>query len=149
MFKVEANVSGVEELHKKLTTMERKVAVGFIRKALRAGAKIMLAAVKATVPVKSGFLRSKLRVKAGKSRRGTVAIDVAVGDRWFQGREFYGAFQEFGWKSGSRKLGDKRKQNPGEHFMEYAFEENKAASASAVIKTMQTLIEQVESGVVQ
>ena len=141
MSKVRVQVEGLKELDAKLKDFDGKLAKTIVKRALRAGAKVTLTSARALAPQKTGRLRSAIKVMAGKSRKGYVSITVGIGKKWFEGDEFYAAFQEFGWKSGRRGLGDKRKANPGEHYVEGAFDETKHA---AVARITEVLREQIE-----
>src|SRR4051812_6719809 len=116
-------VEGMKELAAKLDDLESKVVRKVTSQALRAGAKVTLAAAMSTMPVKSGALRGSLKVRAGRYKKGFVSISVGIGKQWFTGDQFYGAFVEFGHRLGRRKLGDKRHKIPGEHPILYAYEE--------------------------
>jgi len=123
---------GAKELERILLSLDAKVARKLSSKALRAGAKVIQAEAVNLAPVKSGALRNAIKVRAGKNKKGFRSIRVAIGEKWFTGDQFYAAFIEMGWKHGSRKLGNKRKQIPGLHFMEKAAH-NKMNEAVAVV----------------
>jgi HK97 gp10 family phage protein len=156
-------IEGSAELKAKFARLQKNVAKKHTRKALRAGAKIIRAEARANAPVKSGLIRRGIRVIAGKSRKGMISILVTLGDRLFQGKEFYGAFQEFGWFSGKRirgkfkgadakdryhaaSLAAGRAFHPGKFFMRRAFETKKDQAARTVEETLRKLIEQDARG---
>lgn len=119
---VSGTISGLEPLLKKLKTLEPKIAKKVLRQSLRAGAKIIQTAAKAKAPVKSGQLRKAIKVRAQKrTRRGTIGVNVSVGEKDFAGEVFYGSFIEFG----SSKM-------PARPFMKPAFQENKAAALQVI-----------------
>jgi HK97 gp10 family phage protein len=178
-------IQGLEELEKGLSKLEAYVYKDVIKKALTAAAELIAEGARRLVPVKTGALRNAIRVRAGRSSNGSFSVLAAVGKRWFVGDQFYGAFQEFGWKSGSRQsdqaavskriarqlqresraardgkgsgLAPKgsafrarqeayfqregqrraaksvRRQIPGEHFMEYAFNERKSQAMNLIL----------------
>lgn len=70
--------------------------------------------------VKGGQLRKSLKLRAMKRSRVKVGAYVATAGGWFKGRQFYGAFQEFGWKAGKRGS-DNRTEIEGRHFAEQAY----------------------------
>lgn len=190
------SIDGMDELTAALSRLEAFAEKDVIKKACRAGAKVVADAAKELAPEKTGRLKNAIRVRMGRVKRGSVSALAAVGKRWFAGDEFYGAFQEFGWKSGRRsrsaeaiarritrglrqqargfrKTGaglarkgtekrdqqeryfaeegrrraaamgsDGRKQIPGEHFMEHAFEEKGQQALNAMTETLRAGLEQ-------
>jgi len=91
-------IHGLQELDKKLRELEPKLARKVTRKALRDAAKMTAAKAKELVPVDEGDLRDSIRVRSGKSRKGTVSVIVttSASDNLFTGESYYGAFLEFG-----------------------------------------------------
>lgn len=113
-----------------------------------------------------GALRRSILVRVFKPRtaaeRGVLTMGVQTRAGWFRGETFYGAFQEFGWKTGSRarlfkakgrsagrrkliqgmRIG--RRQIPGIHFMERG-----ARAAEGAVRAVfaQKLAEAVERAV--
>jgi HK97 gp10 family phage protein len=143
---VHAEVKGLRELDKRLGELESKLATKILDKALRKAAKPILDAAKAGAPVESGTLIKSIKIRKGKAKRGLRSVIVGVGDKWFLGDEFYAAFVEFGHLQGSRKLGNTRKKIPGEHFIEYAYDEQKAAATQLLIQTLGELIDKAIKG---
>lgn len=94
-------VEGLRQLHDKLNTLDRKRIKPTLRKALRAGAKLVLADARKRTPVRSGNLRKSLRIRAtpGK-RKGTVSVSVITGNssNMFTGTTYYGGMVHFGTK---------------------------------------------------
>jgi HK97 gp10 family phage protein len=135
-------IEGLKEVNAKLRKMERRVAKQVTRKALREGGKIIQAAAKAAAPVKSGLLKRSIKVRAGRSRMGKVDIVVGLGKKWWAGMSWYGSLQEFGFKRGSRKLGDSRKQVEGKHFLENAYNSTKSAALARVIEALKQGVEE-------
>ncbi len=131
-------LEGGPALDKALTELEARVSRKIVSASLRSGAKVVQRQAQSLSPERTGALRKSIKVKAGRVKRGsgTTSINVGTGKKWFVGDQFYGAFQEFGWRAGkrpSKKSGaDNRPQMPGEHFMEYAYD-TRAAQAVAVI----------------
>ncbi len=148
---VEFKVKGLEETLRRMKQLPVKVAKKVIRQSLRDGAKKVLPAVQALAPVKSGTLKKSLKVRArlgrkrGRTKPGRVQIQVGMQAGDYKGESFYGSFQELGWKTGSRKLGDQRKQNPGLHFTEKGFEQTKDSALSAIVEGMKAGIEREAS----
>ena len=119
-------------------TTERKI----LRKGLRAGAKIIKAAAQADAPSRTGLMARKIKVRAGKSGKGRISVNVGVGAKDFTGKAFYAAFVLFGHRVGSRKLGDSRKIVPANNFLERAFESSGESAKEAAVATWGELIEQ-------
>lgn len=187
-------VKGLDTLLWRLETLPKKAALKVFRQSLRAGAKIIQTDAKQRAPVKSGALRKSVKVRARKRSRSGIGVRVSTSadDSAWGGDQFYGAFQEFGWKAGGRRISgrearriasqeivgrriglkgrnlkallgeetatrvisraeqvfakdvereSKRRQIPGKHFLERAFEAKKEAAAEAIHKTMLAGIE--------
>lgn len=81
-----------------------------LRKATRDVAKQdVLDLAKQLVPVATGALEDSLTVRAAKGlKRGEIGASVQTRDGMFQGDEFYGGFQEFGFtqRDGAKNEGD-------------------------------------------
>jgi HK97 gp10 family phage protein len=120
-------ILGVQALEK---TFARKIASS----SLRAGAKILQAAIRRNIHDVSGATGRSVKVYAGKSGKNYKSIQIGIGKKWFTGDEFYAAFVEFGHRQGNRRLGDRRQEVPGEHFMEYAYEEVKDQVIAMTLK---------------
>jgi HK97 gp10 family phage protein len=130
------SVRGDKAIIKKLMQFRKKDAKQIIMRSARTAMKQILTAAKSGAPVKSGKLRKAIKLRALKrNRRGNIGVRVALSDQWFVGKEFYGAFQEFGHHIGKRDnklrtnrqwhgIGteqDDRKWVEGQHFMEAAY----------------------------
>ncbi len=130
---VRLEVRGTEQLKRHLDQLADVEIRKILRKAMRAGAKVILPAARANAPVgASGAVRRGIRVRAAKRSRRYIGITVTLGKGFFQGDEFYGAFQEFGWKTGKRKSSNRR-QVPGKHFLQRAAEQKGKAAGDVVI----------------
>ena len=96
---IDSALAGLERLSQKL---QKKV----IRKGLRAGGKIWLAAVKAAAPVRSGNLKRAIKLRAGPRRKGASSITVGARRKDLKVRPgdqgFYPASVEYGHKVGHR-----------------------------------------------
>jgi HK97 gp10 family phage protein len=133
---VRFEVRGDRELKRKLNQLANKEVKKIVRQAMRAGAKVILPRARANAPVgATGNLRRAIKVRAAKRSRKYIGINVTLGKGFFQGDEFYGAFQEFGWKTGKRKSSNRR-EVPGKHFFERAARETGKAAGDAVIATI-------------
>lgn len=184
------NVTGMEQVLAGLSRLEAWAQGDALKTGLTAAAEVVAEEARRLVPVKTGRLRGAIRIRPGRKGPGSVSMLASVGKRWFVGNEFYGAFQEFGWKSGKRgqdTLGPQirrrfrelmsqsraarvlgagrglaakgtpfrkrqeeffwrqanrdlagakrrpRRQIPGEHYMEYAFEEKKQNAMGVIV----------------
>lgn len=136
-------INGFEELNKRLEQLEAYAYKDVIGKACKKGAEIHLNEAKTLVPERTGATKRAMRVRAGRSKSGFTYYS-AVGKRWFQGDEFYGAFQEFGWKHGGRlgRKNPKKKVIPGEHYMEYAFQSIKN-------QALKTMLDEIRNGLIR
>ena len=84
-----------------LTNAEAKRAIG---SACREALKPMLADARSNAPSKTGNLKRSMRIKTIRSRKKIGArITMSGSSNEYSGKTFYGAFQEFGFKTGSRK----------------------------------------------
>jgi HK97 gp10 family phage protein len=116
-------IEGADDILKALKQLEPKFAKKAVRKAMRVGLKPILTTARANAPVKSGKIKKAIKIRAAKRKRNRVGVRIKIGEENFVGKGFYGAFQEFGWKTGSRKSPpDQRTQIEGKHFMENAFD---------------------------
>ena len=114
----------VKKINKALKTIEPRARKKAMTRAARSAMKPILTKVRSNAPKMTSALRKSIRMRALKRRRSSMGVTVATKDDWFKGDEYYGAFQEFSWKTGSRKQsksGATRKQIPGLHFVEDAF----------------------------
>lgn len=134
-------------VEQRLRAIDKKVRTKVISKATRAGAKVIQRRAQSNAPVRSGKARKAIKVRAAKyvggkgnrrrKKRGEVAFDVRLGAGNFTGETFYGAFQEFGWKTGRRNPKGKRKQQPrrqipGLHFMERAGKQGETEAVTVI-----------------
>ena len=77
MPKVTIKLEGAEKLERALAVMEAKVAKKITKKAMRAGAKVVLRAAKARAPVDTGRMKRALTVRAARKRkRGEASFNV-------------------------------------------------------------------------
>ena len=141
--KVTVKAEGMEELDRKLKLLTFPEIRGIVSKSLRAGAKVAQKEAKELVPVRTGKLKANLKIRAGRKKKGYVSIHVMIGDKYWTGDTWYGAFVEWGHKIGHRRLGNTRTALPGEHFLEYAADESAQKAIKAIVETTKTLLEQL------
>lgn len=146
---VRFTITGHKQLDRKFAALPPKLQKKILRPALRAAAKIVLDQAKANAPVQSGRLKKSLKVKAAKRSRKTkheVAINVITATGWFTGEAFYAPFQEFGWMVGPRRLGNRRKKQPGSRFIRRAYEDKGPQAIARALQLIRSGIEGVASG---
>lgn len=134
-------LEGAAELDRKLRELEPKIAKNHLSKSLRAGAKLVLQATKARVPVLTGALKRSLAVRAGKRKRGrheksvhvitdTKKVPELVKIGKDGKRYFYPAAIEYGERhKGARP------------FMRPAFESSKMSTLNAIMTTLRNAVE--------
>jgi HK97 gp10 family phage protein len=141
---VKFELTGDKELDAKLSKLPLTVQKKCLRPGLREGAKVILDEAKANAPKKTGALAKGLKVRAAKrsrKNRWLVTMRVITAAGFFKGSDFYSSFQEFGYRLGPRKLGNKRKQIPGKHFIEGAAKSKGDAAKGAALKRIAEDIE--------
>lgn len=126
---------GDVDLIRKLDRLEARDAKKAVRRGTRAGAKIIKPIVVSMAPKKSGILRQAIRVRATKRSRKFIGAVVQMGAGWFKGPTFYGAFQEWGWKSRSGR------EIPGKLFMQRA---TKYAGRQAAARAVTVIRDEIE-----
>lgn len=144
-------VTGLAEVQAKFADLETKVARKILRQGLRAGAKVVQTAARAEAPRRTGLMAANIKIRGSRGRNGSVAFRVGGSAKDFKGkakeqRPFYMDFVEGGHFAGPRKLGDKRKFVPGNHFLTRAYEASREAAVAAVAATWKTLIEEAAKG---
>lgn len=96
--KVHVSLAGDVETVNLLKELPQKLVKGALRKALRAGANVVLRGAKFRAPRKSGLLVKSMKVRAFKrTRKNVVGFTVGTSAGDYKGSDFYGAFQEYGW----------------------------------------------------
>lgn len=132
-------ISGDKQLLRMLNQLKTKDSKKIVRTAARRAAKLIVPAAKRYAPVNTGELRRAIKVRALPRSRKRIGVRVMIGNENFQGKTFYGSFQEWGWKSGSRKkqavvesvgVGESptkgsSKKIPGKFFLKRAADENR------------------------
>lgn len=103
--KVRLLLIGDAELRAKLSALTDAEARKAVLGATREAAKVIQAEAKRTAPKRTGALRRSIKVRAIKRSRKRIGMRVTTSklDSVYQGKTFYGAFQEYGWKTGARR----------------------------------------------
>lgn len=89
-------ITGVKAIDRRLRRLEPKVQRKYVRAAMRRAMKPVKAQVEIEAPRETGFLSQQVKIRARKGRRGTLGINVQIGENDFQGDTYYAAFQELG-----------------------------------------------------
>lgn len=126
---VKVEVRNIKRLQRKLDRLSGAEAKKSLRKGTREASKVIQRTAKSLAPRRTGRLRGAIRVRAlRRSRKKRVGSQVLVGEGFFRGATFYGAFQEFGWKTRQGRTQGTRRTIPGKHFMEQAAKRKKDAA---------------------
>jgi hypothetical protein len=95
-----------------------KTANQLVTKAARQSAKTyLLKPSKAAMPTRTGQLKKATKVRSMKRSRRGAGVRVGFGEKDFVGDQFYGAFQEYGYRRGARALGNSRQQVDGKKML--------------------------------
>ena len=95
-------ITGIAEVDRALRLFEPKLRKKIERSAIRKAAKPVLASAKAKAPAgPTGDLIKSLKIRAlprsrSRATRGTVGVRIVTSDVFFQGKQFYAGFVEFG-----------------------------------------------------
>jgi HK97 gp10 family phage protein len=156
-----AQVLGIPDLQRALDRLAVDLRKKVIRKALRAGAKVVLNQAKANAPVRTGLLRRRITVMASKLRkvsRGEIGVFLTVRatkkaratkDR--RNDPFYFKFQESGFHAtGRHKIGGGTKRRAlgrqafrfiaGKQFLGRAFEAKRSEALQVIINEVRSHI---------
>jgi HK97 gp10 family phage protein len=123
-------IEGGAELERKLKALEANAAKKIMRKAVRAGGKPIMAKTKELAPVKTGLLKRSFKIRALKTRkRSSVGIKITTGVK-----APHAHLVELGTVDRRTKAGAfKGRIEPGLHFMEEAFDDQKDNAVQIVI----------------
>jgi HK97 gp10 family phage protein len=136
-------IGGLDHVNALLKRASGPQGKAAIRKALRKAFKPMLASARSLAPAKTGALKKAIKIKAIRTRKG-IALKVSVGGKDYVGDEFYGAFQEFGWKAGPRDSEHDRPEVEGKHFLEKAYdrhgEQAKKDTVDGIVDGLEALL---------
>lgn len=151
-------ISGLKQVQRRLYSYSQQLGDRVVIGSLRQGANVVLRAARSNAPMRTGKLRKGIRVSRSKIHRGRTSNDligVYIGISSKKGAPFYGFFQEEGWVAagkriktripGTGKRGRRGRQIevtsgkvtkvPGKHFIEKAFNANKAAAVDVIVKS--------------
>lgn len=102
MATVQLVITGDKQINAMLKELPKSVQRKFVRKAARPAVKAVLPSVKREAPRSIGALVKSLAVRSLRKSRVRIGLMITTREGWFKGKTFYGAFQEWGWKTGSR-----------------------------------------------
>lgn len=115
------DLQGEKGLIKALSELKKTGQKSAVTRAMRKAAKPIQKAAQQQAPKRTGQLRKSIKVRSMRRSRVRFGIRVVTspGKNLFTGKTFYGAFQEFGWKTGKRGSSNRRPVE-GKHFLETA-----------------------------
>jgi len=136
-------MKGVNDAIKTLQLAGDKLQRKGIVAGLKAGCKVVQAQAQADAPHKTGATAAAIKIKAGKRKKGRVSYLVTIGQGWFKGDEYYASFVALGHKQGKRKLGDKRKDIPGNPYLKNAMNQATEAALEAIHNTINQYLREI------
>ncbi len=112
-------ITGIKEIDRRLKTLAPRIQNKVVRQAIRKGIKIIAADVEANTPVKYGWTKANVKVRAVKKRkRGDIEIETNIGgkdDRLYKiqkdgSKVFYPAIVEYKYNPFMRRSFDNKKR---------------------------------------
>lgn len=138
-------ISGNKAIERACRELPARLAKKVIRQGLRAGAKVVQSDAQVHAPVDTGRTARAIKVRAGKSRKkNVITMAVIIGKGDYQGGTFYGAFVNFGHKTGKRGSANRR-EIPGKHFMDNALHDKAEQAQTAATTVINAGIEREAS----
>lgn len=147
------------QLRELLATLPIQLRRKYARRGLREAANIVRDSAQGAAPRRTGKLAQAIRVRAAKRRRAdAVGVNVVLGKEFFRGPTFYGAFLEFGYKTGPRSGTVKtrrgraawtgtRRQIPARRFLQRTAERVGPYALAEAVATIKTELEAIRRGV--
>ena len=137
---MDGELAGVDKLCNALRSVEKNVANKQMRKALRVGAKVIQAQEIADAPKRTGATAAAIKVRAGKRKRGFIAMTVALSKQFFTGA-FYAAFVNYGHRARPRTLesvvsGESGNRVEGTRWANKAFQKSAEPAMDAITKSI-------------
>lgn len=126
-------------MRRAVAAMIRKVDAEVVRRALAPAAEIVERAIAAETPARSGRLRRSLATQAGRSKKSRF---VTVRMKAYRGATFYGSFIQYGYRVGSRKLGDRRRQVAANPFFSRGVAKSQGPAVRAIAGRLGRLIQE-------
>ena len=81
---------GFEEMEKNINSLDKKLAVRVIQKAMKGAGKVTVKKAKQLVPVREGFLKKSIRLKTKKPKQFEYLVTVYLTVKKGVGREWVG-----------------------------------------------------------
>jgi len=78
---IDISLTGDKALQKKLNRLPKVMQKKIVRKALREGARPVLASARSKAPVRTGAMKKSLKLRARRARRGNFGVEVRTGTR--------------------------------------------------------------------
>lgn len=120
-------IDGVDEFKAALQTIGDSVALRTIKQASEKGCIPIRNQAKMECPRDTGTLAENIRIrKKVQRKKGFAGAEVIVGNGWYKGATFYGAFIEFGHKTVSGSI------VPPNPFVTRSYEAQKHSALSLV-----------------
>ncbi len=114
---IKIDVQGLKQLFATIDTMPDRVGKKIVKRAAREAARPVLETAKQLAPVNTGLMRGALKIRALKRTRRSrrIGVRIVLGEGFFKGHSFYGAFQELGTKkmAARRFMRDAKDQHEG------------------------------------
>jgi hypothetical protein len=128
-------ITGLKEIDRALGRLGPAVQRRVIRKAMRAGLKVLATAVKAEVPVDTGRTSSEVKVRAVKSRRrGSIQLEVRI--------EATDELRRTGAKTGKTVFYPAIVEYKGDDFMARAFASRGEAARRVTLDRLRAGVEE-------
>jgi len=135
-----------EEIVMNLEKLEEKIQKKLVRKAMRAGAKVLLEEAKARVPVKTGNLKKSLGINS-RTKKGNIVMYISPREgKSAKYDGFYGRFVELGHILRERckgKRGKIIKHISPKPFLRPAFEAKGEEAVRVFTKTLKEEVEKI------
>jgi len=138
---MELTLTGAEELLAALRSLDEKASTKIMKKALRAGAKVIETHAQQDAPKRTGVMAAAFKIKVSQKKRNhRVTATVALNASAFKGK-FYALFVNYGRHVGLRTLASlyrakqsKQEQKfiPGTRWMNKSFEKSASQALSVI-----------------
>jgi HK97 gp10 family phage protein len=145
--KITIVLTGDSALNAKLNELTSKQAKEAIRKAARPALQGTLAAARSLAPKRTGRMAKNIKIRAITRSRSRVGMRVTLSKQGdYSGKAFYGAFINYGRKTGSRRQSSlrrqpkERRQIEGTRFLNKAAEQTRASAVRIYRDNIRTYI---------
>lgn len=142
-------LTGDKKLNRRLKKLAGKDAKKAVRKSLRPALKPIHQQAKANARQfkKTGKLGRSIKIRSIKRTRKGFGARVTTGTATtdFSGETYYGAFHEYGWKTGKRGSSNRR-QIEGKKFMQNAVDQKRRIAMKIYRNEIKRNIEAIAKG---